>query len=277
METRYLPNHQAYQRLTTQELRKSFVLEHLFAQGSVNMVYCDADRAIAGGVVPTSTPLKLAATKKEMAAEYFTERRELGIVNIGSPGKIRVDGSDFAMAKKDMLYVGRGVKNVEFSSTQAEQPAAFFFVSFPAHTAYPVVHVSPGQAEKSPLGSPEAANKRTINKYIHAANVKTCQLAMGLTELESGSVWNTMPPHSHQRRIEIYLYFDLDPNSVVFHLMGTPEETRSLVMRNQQGVVSPSWSIHSGVGTRKYSFIWAMGGENQEFTDMDAVEMQDLL
>jgi 4-deoxy-L-threo-5-hexosulose-uronate ketol-isomerase len=277
METRYLPNHEAYQRLTTHELRRSFVLDQLFTAAGINMVYCDADRAIAGGAVPTNTPLKLAATKKEMAAEYFAERRELGVVNIGSPGNIRVDGSDFAMAKKDMLYVGRGVKNVEFSSTQAGQPAAFFFVSFPAHTGYPVVHVSPSQAEKSPLGSAEAANKRTINKYIHAANVKTCQLAMGLTELDSGCVWNTMPPHAHQRRIEIYLYFDLDPNSVVFHLMGKPDETRSLVLRNQQGVISPSWSIHSGVGTHKYSFIWAMGGENQEFTDMDAVEMQNLL
>jgi len=277
MEVRYLPNHEAYQRLTTPELRGAFVLDRLFTPGSVNMVYCDADRAIIGGAVPTNTPLKLAATKKEMAAEFFTERRELGIVNIGGPGNIQADGSKFVMGKKDMLYVGRGVKNVEFSNAQAGQPAVFFFVSFPAHTAYPPVHVSLDQAEKVPLGSTEGANKRTINKYIHSGGVKSCQLAMGLTELESGSVWNTMPPHTHQRRIEVYLYYDLDPDSVVFHLMGKPDETRTLVLRNQQAVISPSWSIHSGVGTRKYSFVWAMAGENQEFSDMDGVAMQDLL
>jgi 4-deoxy-L-threo-5-hexosulose-uronate ketol-isomerase len=276
MEVRCLPNSESYQRMTTDELRNTFVFEHLFTPGGVNMVYCDADRAIVGGVVPTDVPLKLQATKKEMAAEYFTERREIGVVNIGGEGTIRTDGQENALAFKDMVYIGRGVKSVEFSSVHAARPAAFFLVSFPAHAAYPVAVARFKEAERTSLGSPEGANKRTINKYIHPGGVKSCQLVMGLTDLEVGSVWNTMPPHTHMRRMEIYLYFGLDPESIVLHFMGRPDETRSLVLRNQQAVVSPSWSIHCGSATRNYSFIWAMGGENQEFADMDAVSMKDL-
>ncbi len=276
MEVRYLPNNESYQRLTTEELRKAFVLDHLFNLGTISMVYCDVDRAIIGGAVPTDTPLKLLATKKEMAAEFFTERREIGVANIGGEGAIRADGQEYTLAFKDMLYIGRGVKNIEFSSARAAQPAAFYLVSFPAHTSYPVAIGRSADAEKTHLGSTEAANKRTINKYIHAGGVKSCQLVMGLTELEVGSVWNSMPPHTHMRRMEVYLYFDLDPDSIVVHLMGKPEETRSVILRDRQAVISPSWSIHCGAATRKYSFIWAMAGENQEFTDMDALSMRDL-
>jgi 4-deoxy-L-threo-5-hexosulose-uronate ketol-isomerase len=262
--------------MTTDELRKAFVLDRLFAPGSINTVYFDADRAIVGGVAPAETSLQLLATKKEMAAEFFTERREIGVVNIGGEGKISADGKDYTLAFKDMLYIGRGVKNIEFSSVRPAPTALFFLVSFPAHTAYPVALARPSDADKTHLGSPEGANKRTINKYIHAGGVKSCQLVMGLTDLETGSVWNTMPPHTHMRRMEIYLYFGLDTESIVVHLMGKPDETRSLILRNQQAVISPSWSIHCGAATRNYSFIWAMGGENQDFSDMDALGAKDL-
>lgn len=276
MEVRYLPSSNSYNRMTTDELRKAFVLENLFVSGAINTVYCDTDRAIVGGAVPTNSPLKLLATKKEMAADFFAERREVGVVNIGGGGIVRTDGQERPVACKDMLYIGRGVKSIEFSSVQPSQPAVFFIVSYPAHTAYPVAVATAADAEKAQLGTSEGANKRTINRYIHTGGVKSCQLVMGLTDLDVGSVWNTMPPHTHMRRMEIYLYFGLGPDSVVVHLMGKPDETRSLVIRNQQAVVSPSWSIHCGAATQNYSFIWAMGGENQEFSDMDAVGMKDL-
>ena len=277
MEVRYLPDDQSYRRMTTGELRKAFVLDQLFVRGAVSMVYCDTDRAIVGTAVPLEEPLRLLATKKEMAAEYFTARREVGIANVGAEGKIKADGEEFTLKPKDMLYIGQGVQNIEFSSVHAGQPAAFYFASYPAHARYPVVLVPFADAERTRLGSPEGANKRTINKCIHAGGVRSCQLVMGLTELEPGSVWNTMPPHTHQRRMEIYLYLELDPDSIVVHLMGKPDETRNLIVRNRQAVISPSWSIHCAAATKNYSFIWAMGGENQEFGDMDAVSMQDLL
>lgn len=276
MEVRYLPNSDTYQRMTTDELRKAFVLDGLFVPGAINTVYCDADRAIVGGAVPTDAPLELLATKKEMAADFFTERREVGVVDIGGEGSVSVDGHEHSLAYKDMLYIGRGVKTIEFSSAHAAQPAAFYFVSYPAHTVYPVAVARAATAEKSQLGSFEGANKRTINKYIHSGGVKSCQLVMGLTDLDVGSVWNSMPPHTHMRRMEVYLYFGLNPESVVVHLMGKPQETRSLVLRDRQAVVSPSWSIHCGAATQNYSFVWAMGGENQEFSDMDAVSVKDL-
>ena len=277
MEVRYLPNLESYKRLTTEELRKSFVVEKLFTHGELTMVYCDADRAIVGGVVPTASTVKLLATKKEMAADYFTERREVSVVNVGGEGTIRVDGADYRLAKKDMLYVGKGVKEIEFASVKSDQPAMFFFLSFPAHTSYPTTHIRHANVDRTPLGTMEGANKRTIYKYIHGGGTKSCQLVMGWTELEPGSIWNTMPAHTHMRRMEVYLYFDLEPESMVVHLMGTPTETRNLIIRNHQAVISPSWSVHCGAGTKNYSFIWAMGGENQEFSDMDAVGMKDLM
>ena len=276
MEVRYLPNQDVYQRMTTEELRQAFVLDRLFVPGEVSMVYCDADRAIVGGAVPGKTPLALKATRKEMAAEYFAERREIGIVNIGSRGSVRVDGKDYPLATRDMLYIGRGSKSVEFLSERPDDPAVFYLVSFPAHTAYPVSLARFSDAERSELGDAPGSNKRTINKMIHAGGAKSCQLVMGLTELEEGSVWNTMPPHTHQRRMEVYLYYGLEGDSLVVHLMGKPDATRSLMLRNRQAVISPSWSIHCGAGTRNYAFVWAMGGENQEFSDMDPAGMAEL-
>ena len=276
MEVRQASDSESYQRKTTEELRGAFVLDRLFVQGSISMVYCEQDRAIVGGAVPGNTSLQLLATKKEMAAEFFAERREIGIVNIGDRGEVRADGRVYPLGFKDMLYLGRGTKVVEFSSVRTDQPAGFYFVSYPAHTAHPSTLAPSQTAEKSTLGSPEAANRRTINRYIHSGGVKSCQLVMGLTDLDTGSVWNTMPPHTHMRRSEIYLYFGLDTESVVVHMMGKPRETRNLILRNREAVVSPAWSIHCGAATKRYSFVWAMGGENQEFSDMDAVGMQDL-
>jgi 4-deoxy-L-threo-5-hexosulose-uronate ketol-isomerase len=262
--------------MTTNELRKAFIFEHLFARDAVNLVYCETDRAIVGGVVPARTPLKLVATKKEMAAEFFTERRELGVVNVGAAGAVRADGESYSLGLKDMLYIGKGVKDIEFTSVRAEEPALFFLVSFPAHTSYPTRVMRFKESDKTMLGTLEGANKRTINKYIHTGGVKSCQLVMGLTDLESGCVWNTMPPHTHMRRMEVYLYFGLDAESIVIHLMGKPDETRSVILQNLQAVISPSWSIHCGAATKSYSFVWAMGGENQEFSDMDGVVAKDL-
>jgi 4-deoxy-L-threo-5-hexosulose-uronate ketol-isomerase len=276
MEVRYLPNEQTYHQMTTEDLRKAFVVEDLFIPGAVNTIYCDADRVILGGACPEKSSLKLEATKKEMAAEYFTERREIGIVNIGSAGKVKVEGTVWPLAPNDMLYVGRGNKSVEFSSDDPKKPAAFYFVSYPAHHEYPDSLAKAGAAETSHLGTPEGANQRDLHKYIHGGGVKSCQLVMGMTELATGSVWNTMPAHTHMRRTEVYLYYNLNPDSLVVHLMGKPNESRSLILRNQQAVISPSWSIHCGAGTSNYSFVWAMGGENQEFSDMDPVTMQQL-
>jgi 4-deoxy-L-threo-5-hexosulose-uronate ketol-isomerase len=276
MEVRSLPNQEGYRRMTTEELRKAFLLENLFVRGDIAMVYCDADRAIVGGAIPTNVSLKLFATKKEMAAEYFTERRELGIANLGGKGMIRAGGVEHALGHKDMLYVGRGVQNVEFVSVNEKEPAVFYFVSFPAHKQYPVALVSSAMAEHSQVGSAEGASRRTIHRYIHKGGAQSCQLVMGLTDLEQGSVWNSFPPHTHQRRMEVYLYFGLDKELAV-HLMGTPEETRSLIIRNHQAVISPSWSLHCGVATKSYSFVWAMGGENQEFSDMDSINLDQLL
>jgi 4-deoxy-L-threo-5-hexosulose-uronate ketol-isomerase len=276
MEVRYLPNEQSYQRLNTSELRQAFVCERLFVPGEVNLVYCDTDRAIVGGIIPRGKPLPLVASRKEMAAEFFAERREIGVINLGAPGTIRADGKEYPLGTKDMMYIGRGVKSIDFASQKQDSPAVFYMVSYPAHVAFPTALVHRNDANRTELGTVEAANKRTINKYIHAGGPKSCQLVMGLTELSTGSVWNTMPPHTHQRRMEIYLYFDLHPDSIVVHLMGKPDETRSLILRNQQVVISPSWSIHSGTGTGRYAFVWAMGGENQDFADMDPVPMAEL-
>ncbi|HCV42069.1 MAG TPA: 5-dehydro-4-deoxy-D-glucuronate isomerase [Bacteroidetes bacterium] len=276
MEVRYSPDPVAYRRMTTEELRSYFLIDSLFAPDTVPMVYSDVDRSITGSCVPAKGSLKLLATKKEMAADYFLERREIGIINIGGTGSVKADGKEFTMEHKDGLYIGKGTKEVEFHSAASEAPAKFYFVSFPAHATLPTVHTKFDQAEKAKLGTAQDANKRTINKYIHPNGTKSCQLVMGLTELEEGSVWNTMPVHTHQRRSEIYMYFNLKEDTVLFHILGEPTETKHLVVRNGQAVISPSWSIHSGVATRNYSFIWAMGGENQAFDDMDWVAMRTL-
>lgn len=276
MDVRFSTNPEGFQAMTIGELRKSFLIDQLFAHDEVPMVYSDIDRSITGSAVPVKETLRLLATKKEMAAEYFAERREVGVINIGAGGSIRIDGKKYPMAFKDALYIGRGVKEIEFASESADNPAKFYFVSYPAHKEFPTTHARFTDAEPARLGSQKDANKRTIYKYIHPNGIKSCQLVMGLTELEEGSVWNTMPPHTHQRRSEVYLYFNIDPNAMVIHLMGQPDETRHLVIRNGQAVLNPSWSIHAGVGTQNYTFIWAMGGENQVFDDMDGVKVSEL-
>ena len=276
MEVRFTTDPQAMKRMNSEEIRKMFLVDRLFGAGTIQMVYSDVDRSIISSAVPTRKTLKLLSSKKEMAADYFAERRELGIINIGKEGFVKVDGKEYPMAHKDVLYVGRGTKSIEFGSKKSKDPAAFYFVSYPAHKDLPTVHASFADVEHSPLGNAKDANKRTINKYIHPNGIKSCQLVMGLTELEEGSVWNTMPVHTHQRRSEIYMYFNLSDESILFHLMGQPGETRHIVMRDRQAVISPSWSIHSGVATKNYSFIWAMGGENQAFDDMDWVGMNSI-
>jgi 4-deoxy-L-threo-5-hexosulose-uronate ketol-isomerase len=274
METRYSPNHLGYQELGTKELRSAFLVESLFAPDKLEMIYSDADRAIAGSAVPVSSPLQLAAGS-EMRAAYFCERREVGVLNIGGAGAVEVDGQRFELAKYDGLYIGRGSQSVSFSSQDPANPAMFYLLSYPAHAAYPTTAIPQASANALQLGSAADANRRTLYQYIHTRGVKSCQLVMGFTQLHEGSVWNTMPPHTHARRTEIYIYFDLG-KARVMHFMGTPEETRHIVMSDRQVVISPSWSIHCACGTGAYSFCWGMGGENQEFTDMDAVPIERL-
>ena len=276
MDVRTSTDPKGFNMMTTGELRKSYCLDALFTPDEVPLVYSDIDRSITGSAVPVKEPLKLLASKKEMAAEYFTERREVGVINIGNEGVVDVDGISYTLQSKDALYIGRRAKNIQFTSTESLKPAKFYFVSYPAHKEYPTVSVRFTEAVQSKLGSQHDANKRTIHKLILPGSVQSCQLVMGLTELEEGSVWNTMPSHTHQRRSEVYLYFNIAPDAFVVHLMGKPEETRHILMRNEQAVLNPSWSIHSGIGTRHYSFIWAMGGENQVFVDMDGVSMNEL-
>ena len=276
MIVKYSPDPNGYKRMNTEELRKTFLLNNLFQHGKIEMVYSDIDRSITGGAFPTDSPLKLEAGKKEIAAEYFTERREVGIINVGEPGTITVDGKVYEMENKDCLYIGKGNKDILFESKNKNEPAAFYISSYPAHQQYPIVYMKFSEATPVKLGSIKDANKRTIYKYIHAAGIKSSQIVMGLTELDEGSTWNTMPVHTHQRRSEVYFYFNLDNNARVFHILGEPSETRHIIIKNREAVLSPSYSIHSGVGTQNYSFIWSMGGENQDFDDMDWVEMSTL-
>ncbi|MCX7876493.1 MAG: 5-dehydro-4-deoxy-D-glucuronate isomerase [Melioribacteraceae bacterium] len=276
MQVRYSPDPHGFKKLSTDELRKSFLIENLFQINEIPMVYSDVDRSITGSAVPVGKSLKLTATKKEMAAEYFCERRELGIINIGKNGFVVVDGKEYQMNFKDALYIGKGSKEIEFKSEDDNNPAQFYFVSYPAHKEFPIQHVKYEDAIHRHLGSVETSNKRTIHQYILPEKFPTCQLVMGLTELEDGSVWNTMPPHTHQRRSEVYMYFNLKPEAFVVHLMGEAQETRHIIIRDRQAVLSTSWSMHAGCGTESYSFIWAMGGENQVFDDMDAISMKDL-
>ncbi|MCB1055188.1 MAG: 5-dehydro-4-deoxy-D-glucuronate isomerase [Acidobacteria bacterium] len=279
MDIRHLADPTRVTRMTTEEVRDTFLVDDLFAVDAISMLYCDADRAILGSAVPATKPLTLESAP-ELRADTFCERRELGILNIGGPGTITVDGKDYPMAPRDGLYVGRGSRSITFASTPAaggdEVPARYYLLSFPAHAAYPTAHVRPGDTEPLRLGTPEEANQRTLYKLIHPAGVRSCQLVMGFTVLEPGSVWNTMPPHTHDRRMEVYLYFDLPENGRVFHFMGRPDATRHLVVAEGQAVISPSWSIHCGAGTGAYSFCWGMGGENQAFDDMDHLTLGDL-
>jgi 4-deoxy-L-threo-5-hexosulose-uronate ketol-isomerase len=274
METRYSPNHIGYRQMGTGELRDTFLVETLFAPGKLELLYSDADRAIIGSAVPSELPIMLTADA-ELRAAYFCERRELGVLNIGGPGAVEVDGRRFELARFDCLYVGRGSRSVSFRSAEAANPAVFYLLSYPAHAAYPTTLIPQADANHVPLGSAADANLRTIHQYIHTNGVKSCQLVMGYTQLHEGSVWNTMPPHTHARRSEIYMYFDLG-KARAMHFMGTPEETRHIVISDRQAVISPSWSIHCACGTGSYAFCWGMGGENQEFTDMDSFPLDRL-
>jgi 4-deoxy-L-threo-5-hexosulose-uronate ketol-isomerase len=264
-----------YARMTTEELRATFLLEDLFAPGQLDCAYVDLDRAVIGSAVPLATPLTLP-TYPELRAETFLERRELGVFNVGAPGTVTVDGTIFELDKLDCLYVGRGSKSVTFSSKSPETPAAFYLLSYPAHTEYPTKMVKFASLEGLKLGATETCNKRTIYKAIYKEGIRSCQLVMGFTLLDPGSNWNTMPPHTHNRRSEVYFYFDVDPAHRVLHLMGPPDATSHLVIADKQVVVSPGWSIHAGVGTKNYGFCWGMGGENQAYDDMDPVAIKDL-
>jgi 4-deoxy-L-threo-5-hexosulose-uronate ketol-isomerase len=270
-----LPDSQRSKQLTTDELRSGFLIQGLFRLGELNLRHVDLDRAVLGGVVPLTKPLVLEAPQW-LASSYFAERREIGILNIGARGTVTVDGHRYAMDGRDVLYVGRGSREVIFESDDAARPARFYIVSYPAHSSHPTTRVGHSTVQAAELGSPERSNHRKIAKYIHADGAKSSQLVMGVTELMPGSVWNTMPAHTHFRRTEIYLYFNLAEDAVVVHLMGEPAETRHLIVRDQEIALSPTWSVHSGCGTSNYTFCWAMGGENQDYTDMQPVDMREL-
>jgi len=264
-----------YPRMTTEELRETFLLEGMFRPGSITLAYVDLDRTVVGGAVPTGKPLKLE-TSPELRAEFFCERRELGVFNVSGSGTVTVDGKEFKLDKMDCLYVGRGSRDVTFASNSADKPAAFYLLSYLAHADYPAAMVKFKDIEPVKLGAVATCNQRSIYKAIHRDGIKSCQLVMGFTLLEEGSNWNTMPPHTHMRRSEVYMYFDVDPAHRVIHLMGPPQETRHLVMADRDIVVSPGWSVHAGVGTTRYGFCWGMGGENQDYGDMDGVAVADL-
>ena len=275
LETRYSTHPEDSKFYTTEEIRDHYLIEEVFAADDANFVYSHNDRIIAGGIMPVKSGVILGAGK-ELGTEFFFQRREGGIINVGGAGKVKLDGEVFDMNQYDGLYIGMGTKDVEFTSVDGENPAKFYFNSTPAHHSYPTRIITLEQAKKVHLGSSENLNKRTINQYVHPDVVESCQLVMGMTNLEAGSVWNTMPCHTHERRMEVYFYFNLNENDKVFHMMGQPQETRHIVVSNEQAIISPSWSIHSGVATGKYTFIWGMCGENIEFTDMDHVDMKDL-
>lgn len=260
---------------TTEELRSTFLVEEIFAPGQVRLHWWETDRAVFGGAVPSSGALKLGCPKA-LVSEHFCERRELGVLNLGGDGVVVVDGEEYKMGRLDGLYIGRGARDVEFRSNAEGQTARFYLVSYPAHTAYPTTHLPADAIKVNELGSPASCNHRRLRKVIEPQTVRTCQLVMGYTQLLEGSVWNTMPPHTHLRRSEIYLYFDVPQDHAVFHFMGEPDETRHILIHNEQAVLSPPWSIHAGAGTSAYSFVWAMGGENQEFSDMDAAPIAEL-
>jgi 4-deoxy-L-threo-5-hexosulose-uronate ketol-isomerase len=270
-----LPDSDRSRTLSTEQLRSAFLIRGLFQPNTITLRHIDLDRVVLGGAVPGRDTLKLDAPES-FKAEYFTERRELGVLNIGGRGFVVVEGQRFDMDRLDVLYVGRGSRDVRFGSAEAGTPARFYLVSYPAHATEPPSLVRGESVTGSPIGSGERANARRIARYIHLEGAQSAQLVMGVTRLEPGSVWNTMPAHTHFRRTEIYLYFDLPEDGVVVHLMGEPMETRHLIVRNEEVVLSPPWSIHSGCGTSNYTFCWAMGGENKDYADMQAVDTREL-
>ena len=276
MRTMLLPDAQRYATVSAAELRTHFLIENLFTAGRIDQVWCEADRAIIGSAVPVGNPLPLESVP-EMRSTFFCERREIGIFNIGNAGTVTADDKVYTLDNLDCLYIGMGSKDIRFSSQTPEKPARFYLLSYPAHHVYPVALARRADAQAVKLGSAATCNSRTIYKFIHPEGIKSCQLVMGFTQLDSGNVWNTMPPHTHLRRSEVYLYFNMAADARVFHLMGRPDETRHLVIADQQVVVSPAWSIHAGAGTAAYAFCWGMGGENQAFNDMDGLTTAELI
>jgi 4-deoxy-L-threo-5-hexosulose-uronate ketol-isomerase len=276
MEIRHPMHPDSARALDTEALRREFLITGLFRPGAVSLVYSHFDRILVGGAVPATGRLVLGADKRQIGTDYLLFSRELGVLNLGHPGVVIADGREYALDRLEGLYVGRGTRTVELASADPARPALLYLLSAVAHKEYPTTLIGKGQARRIMLGTAEEANRRQLNQVIHPDVVQSCNLTMGYTCLESGSVWNTMPCHTHERRMEVYLYFDVPAGAVVFHMMGQPAETRHIVVRNHEAVISPSWSIHSGVGTASYSFVWGMVGENQVFTDMDAVAMQDL-
>ncbi len=274
LDIRYASRPEDAKRYDTALLRREHLIERVFEADEARLTYSHYDRIIAGGIMPVQQAVRLTGGK-ELASDFFLQRRELGAINVGGPGKVTVDGEIYEMGHRDGLYVGMGAKELAFESLDAKNPAKFYVNSATAHKTYPNRKISIGEANPRPLGTAEQCNKRTIYQYLHPAVMQTCQLCMGLTALEPGSNWNSMPCHTHARRMEVYFYFDL-PDGIIFHMMGEPTETRHIVLHNEQAVISPSWSIHTGVGTRNYTFIWGMVGENQDFDDMDHIDPKDL-
>ena len=280
MDIRYSCNQKDFRRYTTEETRKEFLIENLYVANEVVAVYSHVDRMVTLGCMPTTEEVSIDKgidIWKNFGTAFFLERREIGIFNIGGEGKIKADGRVYELGYKDCLYITQGTKNVLFSSNDPMNPAKYYMVSAPAHCAYETKLINIADAAKRPLGAMETSNKRVINQFIHPDVLKTCQLCMGMTVLDPGSVWNTMPCHTHERRMEVYMYFEVPKDNVVFHMMGEGTETRHIVMKNEQAVISPSWSIHAGAGTSNYTFIWAMGGENLAFDDMDTIQVGNLM
>lgn len=264
-----------YPGMTTAQIRETFLVSSLYEPGAIRLAYVDLDRAVVGMAAPLSSEIALPIDDA-LRAQYFTERRELGVLNIGGSGSVKVRERRYPMENLDCLYIGRGNPDVIFESTSPASPAIYYLLSYPAHANHPVALIRKQDAVPTELGAPETCNRRTVCKYIHLAGAKSCQLVMGVTHLQTGSAWNTMPPHTHMRRSEIYMYFNLAEQARVFHMMGPGDETRHIVMKNREVVISPGWSIHAGVGTQAYSFCWGMGGENQDYADMDPVPVESL-
>jgi 4-deoxy-L-threo-5-hexosulose-uronate ketol-isomerase len=275
MKTYLMADPVRFPRMTTEELRETFLIDQLYAPGELGVAYVDLDRAVVGMAAPTENAISLPA-HPHLRASYFTERRELGALNIGSSGAIDVNGTSYELDNLDCLYIGRGNEKISYSSNDPGSPAIFYLLSYPAHAVFPTKLVRKSEAVPTELGGAETCNHRTVYKYIFLDGARSCQLVMGVTHLEPGSVWNTMPAHTHMRRSEIYMYFNLADEARAFHMMGPADETRHIVMRNREAVVSPGWSIHAGVATRAYSFCWGMGGENQDYADMDPVRIESL-
>lgn len=279
MDTRYSVNPRDIKRYTTEELRNEFLIQNIFKADEVTAVYSHVDRMVTLGCMPFNEVVDLEKGMDiwhTFGTQFFLERREIGVFNVGGDGKIVADDETFDLTYTDCVYITKGTKKVTFQSNDPKNPAKFYMVSAPAHTSYKTTFIPMAKANKRPMGAMETANDRVINQFIHPDVLQTCQLSMGLTQLKLGSVWNSMPPHTHERRMEVYFYFEVPKDNVVFHMMGQAEETRHIVMHNEEAVISPSWSMHCGAGTSNYTFIWAMGGENQAFDDMDHIAITDM-